>query len=132
MPGSTTAIVGADSDAACVVQSTAAPTAHAHFCVLVCGRSTELSCTRSFGTIAETNDVFARNPICAPLSIACTPLIAWNVRRIWRPPIAFEPWRALSRLFLSPLPPVCLVPSTMTSNFLFGVCWIALASESGT
>jgi hypothetical protein len=132
MPESTTAIVGADNGAACVVQSTAAPTVHAHFCVLDWGRSIELICTWSFGTIAETNDVLVRKPICVPLSIACTPLIARNVRRIWRPPIAFVPRLALSRLFRSPLPPVGLVPSTMTSNFLFGVCWIALASESGT
>ena len=96
------------------------------------GRSIELSFTRSFGTIAETKDVLARKPIWAPVSIACTPLIAWNVRRIWSPPIAFEPCRAFSRLFRSPLPADCFAPSTMTSNFLFGVCWIWLASASGT
>jgi hypothetical protein len=58
--------------------------------------------------------------------------MAWNVRRIWSPPIAFEPCRAFSRLLRSPLPADCFAPSTMTSNFLFGVCWIWLASESGT
>ena len=81
--------------------------------------------------MAETKDVLARKAICAPLSIACRPSIARKVPRICEPPIAVEPCLALSRLFRRPAPSLAAVPvedvwvpSTMTSNFLLGLCWI--------
>ena len=63
IPESTTAIVGIVSDDACVVQSTAVPMVQAHFCAFIWGSCTELIFTASFGTIAETNEVLARNAI---------------------------------------------------------------------
>ena len=60
MPESTIAIVGALNWVAFDIQSTGAPTVHAHFCGF---ERYELICTVSFGTMAATIGIRARNRI---------------------------------------------------------------------
>ena len=102
MPESMIAIVGVFSCVACGVQSTGAPTVHDHFCGFESIEPNELICTGSFGTIAATKGIFARNLICSPLRVACSPLIDWNSRPICEPPIVFAPRFNPSRPPLSP------------------------------